>query len=106
MREVAAPQEVVDPDLVTHADLAALGVGGADEAIAVEVLARAHDDVVTEGPGAELLRAFLPEIEPIPEPQQARHPPCTGLGHPEAQPGEALERARPEQEPHRARRPP
>src|ERR1700759_2928249 len=99
MRKVAAPQEIVDADLVPHADLAALGVGRPDEAVAVEVLARAHDDVVTERPGAELLRALLPEIKPVPEPQQAGHPPGACLGDAEAQVGKSFESPGPQEEP-------
>ncbi len=41
VREVVAPEDVVDADLVAHAELAALGVGRADEAVAVDVLATA-----------------------------------------------------------------
>src|SRR5947209_7054455 len=97
MGEVAAPQEIVDPDLVTHADLAALGVGGTDEAIAVEIFAWPHRHVVTERPGPELLRALLAHIEPVPEPEQPGHPPGACLGHSEAQSGKAFEGTRPEQ---------
>src|SRR5438874_13568566 len=75
VREIVAPEHVVETDLVAHADLAALGVRRADEAVAVERLTRREGDAEV----AELLRAFMPEVEPIPEPEQVRHPPATGF---------------------------
>src|SRR3954454_8790094 len=102
MREVVAPQHVVEPDLVTHSDLTTLGVRRPDEAVAVELLTRLHGDAERR----ELLRTLLTEEQAVPEPQQARHPPAARLGHSEPQSREALEDPGPQHEPHRPGRPP
>src|SRR4051812_10779707 len=44
MREIVAPQHVVQADLVAHADLAPFRVGRSDEAVAVEQLTRPSRD--------------------------------------------------------------
>lgn len=103
VREVAAPQDVVDADLVPLGEFAAFGVGGADEDLAVEVLVRGP---LQFGERGELLAAVGAEVETVHEPQEVRQPPAAGLGDAEPQPGMAFEGARPEQEPERAGGPP
>src|SRR5262249_31685724 len=106
VREVVAPTDVVDADLVAHPELAALRVRRADEAVAIDILRRRHRDRAAERVGTELLRALLPEEQAIPEPHQRRQPPATGFSDAELQARIALEHSRPQHEPQRPRGPP
>src|SRR6185369_10474002 len=58
VREVVAPHDVADADLVALREVAAARVRGTEPAVAVEVLARAHREVLREI-GVELLRAVV-----------------------------------------------
>ena len=106
MREVGAPQHVVDADLVAHAQLTPLDVGETGEHVAVDVLAREPVDLAREGAVVELRRAHLRHPHPIPLPQQLGQPPAAALGGAEHQVRVALEHPGPEHEPHRTRREP
>ena len=101
VREVVAPHQVADADLVAADQLAPLRVRGADEAVAVEVLRRPHRQVRREL-RAQLLRAVLAVEHRVHPPQQVVHPERPALGDREPESREALEHARPDEEPQRA----
>lgn len=103
VREVAAPEDVVDADLVTLGEFPALGVGGADEDLPVQVLVRRTRQ---RGERGELLAAVRAQVEAVHEPQEVGEPPAAGLGDAEPETGVAFEDPGPEQEPQGARGPP
>ena len=104
MREVVAPHDVADADLVALREVAPTGVGRAEPAVAIEVVARPHGEVLGEV-GVELLRAVVAVEDHVHHPQQVRRPERTALGDGHAQARVPLEHAREHHEPEWARRP-
>ncbi|CAB4809689.1 unannotated protein [freshwater metagenome] len=106
MREVRAPEHVLNSDFVTLTHFATLHIGEAGKAVAVDVLAWKHLDLARKCAGAELFGTLLSCPQAIPEPQQLRQPPATAFSCTELEIWVALKHARPQHEPHRTRWPP
>src|SRR5579864_5839657 len=105
MREVVAPQQVLDADLVPTLDLVDARGGGGEGAVAVDVLAGLHGQAVLEDV-AELAGVVSADPLLVHAFDEVGHPPGPVLGDGVAEGGVTLEYTREDEHPERPCRPP